>query len=137
MENLDVTFNVEEIINQLADHSIHSLQRRFLQRLYKFIYKSPEAKQIITNSTVGSLIIIIIGWPFSIEKSDFVNIKRTSLIDNMTEENKPRVYKIGEINKIEVLLDPLMSQNDNRILLEDENGVLSIFTLIDEKGLLT
>lgn len=80
-----------------------------------------DVNQLITNSNVASLFIDLVEY--TIDE------------DETYESGKPKMYKGGKLGKIQIMVDPYMSWDDNRIILTNNEIVIDEIKVIDEEGL--
>jgi len=86
-------------------------------------YITSDVNQLITNSNVASLL------------ADSDNYEIDKVNDEINESTKPKIYKSGKFDGIQIMVDPYMSWDNNRIILKNNEIIIDEIKVIDEECL--
>jgi len=109
---------------EITQTKFREAQKYFTDEINKII--SEDVDEILTNGNLASVILDSMGY---------------SLDNNTTlekdENGKAKKYPMGTISGKQLLVDPYMRWDDNRILLKDKDeNIINEIKIIDENDML-
>lgn len=94
------------------------IQKQFIIELKSYI--TPGVNMIITNGNLASILI------------DLSNYKIDSDGINNEISGKEKLYNMGKLDEICIMVDPYMLWSDDRIIFRNDNIIIDEILIIDE-----
>lgn len=94
------------------------IQKQFIIELKSYI--TPGVNMIITNGNLASILI------------DLPNYKIDSDGINNEISGKEKLYNMGKLDEICIMIDPYMLWSDDRIIFRNDNIIIDEILIIDE-----
>ena len=99
--------------------------KKFITELKSYI--TSDVNLLITNGNLGALL-----QDFSDYKLGEDEIKN----EMKSEDGKPKMYKLGKLGELQIMIDPYIRWNDNRIILKNNELVIEEIEIIDDENIL-
>jgi|SRR5574344_1442174 hypothetical protein len=101
------------------------IQKQFITELKSYI--TSDVNLLITNGNLAALLLYF---------SDY-KLGENEIKDEMKSENgKPKMYKLGKLDELQIMVDPYMRWDDNKIILKNDDLVIEEIEIIDEENIL-
>lgn len=106
--------------------------KKYNQIMIQFItelksYITNDMNLLITNGNIATLL-----QEFSEYKLGEGEIKN----EMKTEDGKPKMYKLGKLDELQIMVDPYMRWDDNKIILKNNDFIIDEIEIIDDENIL-
>jgi hypothetical protein len=108
-----------------SDEKYTQIQNQFITELKSYI--TSDANLLITNGNLAALL-----QDFSEYKLGEDEIKN----EMKSEDGKPKMYKLGKLDELQIMVDPYMRWDDNKIILKNNDMIIEEIEIIDEENIL-
>lgn len=98
---------------------------QFITELKSYI--TNDMNLLITNGNIATLL-----QEFSEYKLGEGEIKN----EMKTEDGKPKMYKLGKLDELQIMVDPYMRWDDNKIILKNNDFIIDEIEIIDDENIL-
>jgi len=88
-------------------------------------YINADVNQLITNGNIGVILQDLQGYRLDFNKNVMVS-----------EDGKPKKYKMGKFDGLQVIIDPYMRWDYNKIVLKNDDKIVENIDIIDKEKLL-
>lgn len=109
-----------------SDEKYTQVQKQFMTELKSYI--TSEVNLLITNGNLASVLQDSTEY-----KSDLNEILYNVL---NSENEKFKMYKLGKLDNLQIMVDPYMRWDDNRIILKYDDLVIEEIEIIDDGNML-
>ena len=99
-------------------------QKKLFDELTSYI--TEDVNILLTNGNMASILQDSVSF-------ELVDSIKESM---MSDDGKPKIYKLGNFGKTQVLVDPYMRWDDNRIFLKCDENIVDEIIVDDKNGVL-
>ena len=107
------------------DEKYTQIQKQFITELKSYI--TSDVNILITNGNLAALL-----QDFSEYKSSEDEIKN----EMKSDDGKPKMYKLGKLDDLQIMVNPYMRWDDNKIILKNGEEIVEEIEIIDEENIL-
>lgn len=125
-------YNVDKIVSENKGLSGGKTTFEIQQGIIDMIKESAEGNncnKIITNGNIGSLLQDVVNYSINNEHTPIESSK-------IEEKDGEKVYNMGKIDDMELIIDALMLWDDNKIFLYDNKELKETIEVIDNNFVL-
>jgi hypothetical protein len=125
-------YNVDKIVSENKELSGGKTTFEIQQGIVDMIKEYAEGNncnKIITNGNIGSVLQDVVNYSINNEHTPIESLK-------IEEKDGKKIYNMGKIEDMDLIIDALMLWNDNKIFLYNNDELKETIEVIDNNSVL-
>jgi hypothetical protein len=107
------------------DEKYTQIQKQFITELKSYI--TSDVNILITNGNLATFL-----QDFSEYKLGEDEIKN----EMKSDDGKPKMYKLGKLDELQIMVNPYMRWDDNKIILKNGEKIVEEIEIVDKENIL-